>query len=193
MREIAVTRSESDGTVDLELKFKTLDQLLDPEDPHPLPERELTELAEETIAGYVDEFRVKRPVGLTVSLGRDSVAPDVLALIPDTIRRHFAFRLNEIDHEKRLSMSEGKISIGIAVFNGIVAILFVFFLNLDFENPVVLLLGGLITILNWVTVWHTYEYFVYEYRSLRRKQRIYRKIAGMKIRVTGRDTEPAVQ
>ena len=111
MREIAVKRSESDGTVDLELKFKALDRLLDPEDPHPLPERELTELAEETIAGYVDEFIVKRPVVLTVSLPRDSVTPEVLALIPDTIRRHFAFRLNDLDHEKRLSLSEGEISI----------------------------------------------------------------------------------
>lgn len=190
MREIVVTRSESDGTVDLDLKFKTLDQLLDPEDSHPLPEREISELAEETIAGYVDEFRITRPVKLTVSLGGDTVAPDVLALVPDTIRRHFAFRLNDLDHEKRLSLSEGKISIGIAVFNGIVAILFVFFLNLDFENPVVLLIGGLVTILNWVTIWHTYEYFVYEYRSLRRKRRVYRKIAGMDIRVTGRETEP---
>ena len=78
------------------------------------------------------------------------------------------------------------------MFNGIVAILFVFYLNLDFENPVVLLLGGLITILNWVTIWHTYEYFVYEYRSLRRKRRIYNKIAGMDIRVNGRGTEPAI-
>ena len=43
MREIAVKRSESDGMVALELKFKALDQLLDPEDPHPLPERELTD------------------------------------------------------------------------------------------------------------------------------------------------------
>ena len=56
MREIAVKRSESDGTVDLELEFKTLDQLLDPDDPHPLPARELTELGEETIARYVNEF-----------------------------------------------------------------------------------------------------------------------------------------
>jgi hypothetical protein len=192
MREVAVKMSESDGTINLDLEFKTLDQLLDPDDPSPLPERELTELAEETIAGYVDEFRIPRPVNLTVSLAGDSVAPEVLALIPDAIRRHFAFRLNEIDHEKRLSMSEGKISIGIAIFNATIAILFVFFLNLDFENPVVLLLGGLITILNWVTIWHTYEYFVYEYRSLRRKGRIYRKIASMDIRVRSRITKPGV-
>jgi len=190
MREIALKRSESDGTINLDLEFKALEQLLDPEDPSPLPVRELTELAEETIAGYVDEFTVRRPVELTVSLPQASVIADVLALIPDTIRRHFAFRLNDLDHEKRLSLSEGEISIIIAAFNATIAILFVFYLNLDFENPVVLLLAGLITILNWVTVWHTYEYFMYEYRQLRRKQRIYRKIAGMKIRARVRDAEP---
>jgi hypothetical protein len=190
MREIAVKRSESDGTINLDLDFKALEQLLDPEDPSPLPEKELTELAEATIAGYVDEFTVKRPVELTVSLPQASVTGDVLARIPDTIRRHFAFRLNDLDHEKRLSLSEGEISIIIAAFNATVAILFVFYLNLDFEDPVVLLLGGLITILNWVTVWHTYEYFMYEYRQLRRKQRIYRKIAGMTIQVRVRDADP---
>lgn len=189
MREIAVTRSEEAGTVTLELEFKARDQLLDSSDPRPLPETELTDLAEETIAGYVDEFRVKRPVELTVSLPRDSITTDDLARIPDTIRRHFAFRLNDLDHEKRLSLSEGEISIGIAAVNAAIIILFVFFLAPDFENPVVLLVGGLITILNWVTVWHTYEYFMYEYRQLRRKERIYRKIAGIEIRARTRDTE----
>jgi hypothetical protein len=192
MREIAVTRSESGGTITLDLEFKALEQLLDPEDPSPLPEKELTELAEETIAGYVDEFTVRRPVELTVSLPQGSVDGEVLARIPDTVRRHFTFRLNDLDHEKRLSLSEGEISIIIAAFNATVAILFVFYLDLDFESSVVLLLGGLITILNWVTVWHTYEYFMYEYRSLRRKQRIYRKIAGMQIQVRVRDAGPGV-
>ena len=191
MREIAVKRSESGGTINLDLEFKALEQLLDPEDPSPLPEKELTELAEETIAGYVDEFTVRRPVELTVSLPQASVTGDLLARIPDTIRRHFAFRLNDLDHEKRLSLSEGEISIIIAAFNATVAILFVFYLDLDFENPVVLLLGGLITILNWVTVWHTYQYFMYEYRQLRRKRRIYRKITGMKIQVRVRDAGPS--
>jgi len=182
MREIAVKRSESEGTSDLVLEFVNLDQLLESSDPRPLPGRELTELAEETIAGYVDEFPLKWPIGLTVALAQDSVAADVLALIPATVRRHFTFRLNDLDHEKRVSLSEGKISITIAAFNATVAILFVLFMNPYFENPVVFLLGGLVTILNWVTVWHTYEYFVYEYRQLRRKQKIYRKIAGMEIR-----------
>ena len=63
-------------------------------------------------------FHRKKPVELTVSLSQESITPDLLALIPDTIRRHFSFRLNDLDHEKRLSLSEGEISIIIAAFNG---------------------------------------------------------------------------
>jgi hypothetical protein len=172
--------------INLELRFKTLDQLIDPDDPHPLPARELSELGEETIATYVNEFPKKKPVGLTVTLAQESITPDLLALIPDTIRRHFTFRLNDLDHEKRLSLSEGRISFTIAVFNGFIAVLYVLLLSPYFDNPVVLLLGGLVTILNWVTVWDTYEYFAYDYRQLRRKKIIYRKIADMDIRIGGR-------
>jgi hypothetical protein len=75
------------------------------------------------------------------------------------------------------------------VFDGIVAFLFVFFLNRNFENPVVLLPGGPVTILSRGTVRHTHEYFVYEYRGLRRKRRVHRKIASMETRAGGRETE----
>lgn len=45
------------------------------------------------------------------------------------------------------------------------------------------LLTGLVTTLNWVTIWDTYEYFVYDYRREIRKRRIYQKLAGIGIRV----------
>ncbi|MDI6719829.1 MAG: hypothetical protein QMD46_09495 [Methanomicrobiales archaeon] len=43
-----------------------------------------------------------------------------------------------------------------------------------------------------VTIWDTYEYFVYDYRHLTSKQKIYRKITGMDIQVRGRITERGV-
>ncbi|MDD4568403.1 MAG: hypothetical protein PHU37_10925, partial [Methanoculleus chikugoensis] len=51
------------------------------------------------------------------------------------------------------------------------------------DDPAVVLLTGLVTILNWVTIWDTYEYFVYDYRREVRKRRIYEKLAGIDIRV----------
>jgi hypothetical protein len=189
MREIAVKRQESESRSVLELEFKALDQLLDPSDPFPLPRRELTEVAEETIAGYVDEFPLKRPIDLVISLPPDSLATDGFDRIPDAIRRHFTFRLNDLDHEKRLSLREGRISFALAIFNVAIAVLFVLFFSPLLEDPVFLLLGGLVTILNWVTLWDTYEYFVYDYRQLVRKEKIYRKITAMDIRASGRDAE----
>lgn len=153
--------------------------------------RELTEIAEEAIAGYVDEFPVKRPVELTVSLAQNSIPADMHARIPDTIRRHFTFRLNDLDHEKRLSLREGRISFAIA-FNAVIAVIFVLFFAPLLEDTVFILIGGLVTILNWVTIWDTYEYFVYDYRHLTRKQKIYRKITGMDIQVRGRSAEREV-
>ncbi len=43
----------------------------------------------------------------------------------------------------------------------------------------------MITILNWVTAWDTYEYFIYNYRREIRKHRIYQKLAGIDIQVEG--------
>jgi hypothetical protein len=35
------------------------------------------------------------------------------------------------------------------------------------------LMIGVFIIINWVTIWHTYEYFVYDHRKLWRKYRVY--------------------
>jgi len=44
------------------------------------------------------------------------------------------------------------------------------------------MLAGLVTILNWVTIWDTYEYIVYDYRRELQKYLIYRKLTEIDIR-----------
>jgi hypothetical protein len=88
-----VKLSGSDGTINLDLEVEALEQLPGPDDTCPLPERDP---AGDTIAGYVDEIRITRPVNLTVPFAPNSIAPKVLALISDAIRPHFASGLNDI-------------------------------------------------------------------------------------------------
>ncbi len=185
MRDVRVASFERDDAVHVEFRFKALDQLLDSTDPSPLPERELTEFAEGYISGYLRECRLQNLAGLVISLPQNQVSPEMLMLLPDTIRRQFRFRLSDLDHETRLSLREGKISLAIAVFNAAIAVLFVSVFASYLESLVVILLGGLVTILNWVTIWDTYEYFVYDYRHLVHRRRIYRKIPTLEIRVLG--------
>ncbi|RXE56755.1 hypothetical protein ABH15_00845 [Methanoculleus taiwanensis] len=183
MRDVRVARFERAGVMHVEFRFKALDQLLDPADSSPLPERELTEFAEEYIFGYLRECRLQNLAGLNISLPQDQVSPEMQMLLPDTIRRQYLFRLSDLDHETRLSLREGRISLAIAVFNATIAVLFFSIFASYLESLVVILLGGLITILNWVTIWNTYEYFVYDYRHLMHRRRIYRKVPALEIKV----------
>lgn len=185
MREVRVTRTERGGALEIGFRFKSMDQLLDPDDPSPLPGREVTEFAEEYIASYLDGCNLKKIAGIAVSLPRESLTPGEGALLPETIRRHFSFRIADLDDDMRVSRREGRISLALAIFNATVAVLFVTVFAGYFKEPPVTLLTGLITILNWVTIWDTYEYFVYDYRREVRKRRIYQKLAGIEVRVEG--------
>lgn len=185
MREVRVTRTERDGALEIGFRFRSLDQLLDPDDPSPLPGREVTEFAEEYIASYLDGCNLKKIAGIAVGLPRESLTPGDAALLAETIRRHFSFRIADLDDDMRVSRREGRISLVIAIFNTTIAVLFVMVFARYFEEPLVTLLTGFVTILNWVTIWDTYEFFVYDYRREMRRRRIYQKLAGIEIRVEG--------
>jgi len=186
MQEIKVKRTKRDGEVGIAIRFKSLSQLLDEDDPAPLPDRELSEFAEETIAGYLDEYRFKKPVKLEIRIPKKDLSEES-ALLPQAVKNHFSFRVPDLEHELILSRREGLYSLIIAIFNAALAviILSVYYEEYIAGNLPFLLIGGLITILNWVTIWDTYEYFMYDYRNLWRKRRIYEKITRIPITVSG--------
>jgi len=39
--------------------------------------------------------------------------------------------------------------------------------------------------MNWVTIWHTYEHFMYDYRNLARKRWIFEKITKIPVTIKG--------
>ena len=186
MQEIRVKRTERNGEVEIDIRFKSLSQLLDEDDPDPLPNRELSEFAEETIAGYLDEYRHKKPVTLAIGIPQKDLSEET-SHIPQAVKNHFSFRVPDLEHELILSRREGMYSFIIAVFNAILAVII---LTAYYEEYIMgylpfILLAALVTILNWVTIWDTYEYFMYDYRNLWRKKRIYQKITRIPITVFG--------
>jgi hypothetical protein len=57
--------------------------------------------------------------------------------------------------------------------------------EIPLESVKVVLILGFLTILNWATIWDTYEHFAYGYRNLARKRRIYRKIIKLPVDIRG--------
>ena len=188
MKEIAVKKDEESGTVHFTFRFKTLGQLLDEGDPTPLPKKELTEEAEDAVAGHLDEYRVSKPASIVIELPEKDLADTSPSLITEAVRHHFGFRQDDLTHELKISRREGTYSFTMMLGNIALVFLFLFYVTVNeipLESLKVLIIVGFITIMNWATIWDTYEHFLYDYRNLARKRRIFRKITKIPISIRG--------
>ncbi len=188
MKKIVVKKEEQDGTVHVTFRFKALGQLLDEGDPTPLPGKELTEEAEDALAGHLDEYRVSKSASLVIELPEKELSGISPFLIIEAVRHHFGFRQNDLAHDLKIALREGMYSFILMVVNISLLLLFVVYVTVK-EIPVeavtVILIFAFLTILNWATIWDTYEHFVYEYRNLARKRKIYRKITEIPVDIRG--------
>ena len=188
MRKIVVKKEEQGGTVLFTFRFKALGQLFDEGDSTPLPEKELTEEAEDALAGHLDEYRVSRPSNLVIELPENDLAGISSSLISEAVRHHFRFRRDDVTHEMKIHLREGTYSILLLLGNVALLLLFLFYTTkneIPLDSIVIALIIGFITILNWVTVWHTYEHFVFGYRNLARKRWVFEKITKIPINIRG--------
>jgi hypothetical protein len=188
MRKIVVKKEEQGGTVLFTFRFKALGQLFDEGDPTPLPDKELTEEAEDTLAGHLDEYRVSKPANLVIELPEKDI-PDVSpSLISQGVQNHFRFRYDDVSHDMKIHLREGIYSIILLLVNIAILLVFVYFATkneIPLDAVATTLIIGFITIMNWVTVWHTYEHFMYDYRNLARKRWIFEKLTKIPVTIRG--------
>jgi len=188
MKKIVVKKEEQGGTVLFTFRFKALGQLFDEGDPTPLPEKELTEESEDALAGHLDEYRVSRPASLVIELPEKDIKDVYPSLITEGVHNHFRFRYDDVTHDMKIHMREGIYSIILLLVNVAILLLFAYYAAKN-EIPVdvisVAIIIGFITIMNWVTVWHTYEHFMYDYRNLARKRWIFEKLTKIPVTIKG--------
>ena len=177
MKEIKVVTAKEGKKDVINMWFKCIDLLFDSADPFPFPEKELTDLAENAIFEQVVDLRVSGEVDLVLHIPKGTVPEGDEDQVANAVRRHYSFRLNDLAREKKSSWREGQVSVLLALINATVGI-FVFYIYFITPDPsfVVDLFVGVFIIMNWVTIWDSYEYFLYDYRKLWRKYRIYEKL-----------------
>ena len=188
MKKIVVKKEEQDGVVKITCRFKTLTQLLDENDPTPLPEKELNGDAEEIIAGHLDEYRVGKPAILVIELPEKELAETPSSLITGAVRHHFTFRQDDLTHDLKIARREGSYSLILMLVNISLLLLFVAYITVNeipLESINIVIILAFLTILNWATIWDTYEHFAYDYRNLARKRRIFGKITEIPVDIKG--------
>jgi hypothetical protein len=185
MKVIEAIHREENGRTIVSLKFKTRDQLLDPDDPSPLPKKELTQDAEDAILNNVFAYRLKKPVSLEIQV---SMVPDPGSVqeISDAIRHHFRFVLTGHKRDTAIFIRERRIALAFTVLNILIALLYIgyAYLNENWMSTIAgTLIGGLVIIINWATIWDTYEFFIFDGREKSQRKRLLNKIIDGEIRV----------
>jgi len=188
MRKIVVKKEEQGGTILFTFRFKALGQLFDEGDPTPLPEKELTEEAEDALAGHLDEYRVSKPANLVIELPEKDITDVSSSLMTEGVHNHFRFRYEDVTHDMKIHMREGIYSIILLLVNVGILLLFAYYAaknEIPLDVMIIAIIIGFITIMNWVTVWHTYEHFMYDYRNLARKRWIFEKMTRIPVTIKG--------
>ncbi len=185
MKVIEATRQEENDRTIVNLRFKSMDQLLDPDDPSPLGQKELTQVAEDAILSTVYAVRLKRPVTLKIEIP-GVPDPGPVTEIPDAIRHHLRFVLTEHERETGIFLRERHVSLAFTGINLLIAMLYVVFL---YENEVWMtslagiVISAIIIIMNWATIWDTYEFFIFDGRERKNRKKLLEKVIHGEIRV----------
>jgi hypothetical protein len=185
MKVIDALHSEENGRAIVRLIFKTKDQLLDPDDPSPLPKKELTQDAEDAILNNVFAYWLKKPVNLEIQV---PLVPDPESLkeISDAIRNHFRFVLTEHKRDTAIFIRERRTALAFTGLNILIALLYIgyAYLNENWMSTIAgTLVGGLVIIINWATIWDTYEFFIFDGREKRQRKKLLNKSIDGEIRV----------
>ena len=185
MKVIKATRSEENGRTMVKLKFKTRDQLLDPDDESPIAERELTQDAEDAIINNVFAGRLKKPVTLEIQVA-DKPDPGSGKEISDAIRHHFRFILSEHERDTAIFIRERRMALAFTGLNILIAGIYGLYAYLHtgwIDTIGGILLGALVVIINWATIWDTYEFFIFDGREKSQRKKLLNKIIDGEIRV----------
>lgn len=185
MKVIKATRRQENGRTIVILRFKTMDQLLDPDDPCPPRKKELTQDAEDAILTNVFADKLKKPLTLEIQV---PCAPDggQAAEIPDAIRHHFRFVLSEHERDTAIFIRERRTALAFTAFNILIALLYAgySYQHEDWMTSITgQFMGGIIVIMNWATIWDTYEYFIFDGREKSQRKKLLNKILDSEIRM----------
>jgi hypothetical protein len=186
------------GTRALYFHFGSITQLFDSEDPRPLPVTELSESAEDALFGYADEYFASKPLAFEITLPENEISSGNGELVAGAVQRHFSRRIPDLEHELKLVRREGFYSLLLMTGTFLAACLFIMLtisslLEFSSQTPdpvpphiiLIVITGFILMIANWVTFWATIEIFIYDYRNLCRKIRIYKKISHSPVTVRG--------
>lgn len=171
------------GVTLIEIYLETLGQLFNSLDPSPFHRRDLDADAEEFIVGSLSELPVETKVRLVIHLPPQAARGLDLAELTGSVRNYFAYRAAAAARELRLEIRRGRdtLAIGLVFLAACIgARQFVY--SLGSSGLYQLAAEGLL-ISGWVAMWRPIQIFLYDWWPLRRRRRVFDKLAAIDVAV----------
>jgi hypothetical protein len=172
---------------EIPITFRTLAHLYDPDDPSPEDERELADRAEELIGREIldspDPLGAKERYCLEIHISPSDFSDDRARDIPAAIRAHFLRRAKEIHQDARLIRRIGLREVRLTAGVCIPAFLGIMIIDRLPHDSLLLVIQNVLVIFSWVVIWQPFQSLVFDRWTLSTKEKVYRQIAGMEMRV----------
>jgi len=176
---IAAVSPEPAATI--EIRLSRPQQLFNSLDPSPFHERDLDQDAEEYLIDSADEYPLKKPLTLIIHLPADQISASGTPDLAQAIHNYFAYRVDMTERRLRRYFRDGRISLA--------AGLVFLFVCIALRQLALAVGRGLaaeiadegLYIVGWVAMWRPLEVFLYDWRPIRHRARLYAKLARIPV------------
>ncbi len=168
----------------IEIRLNSVHQLFNSFDPSPFQERDLDDNAEEFIVGWAREIPRHKKLQIVVHLPKEQCGTDGAKTLASSVTQHFEYRATVMRRELAELFRSGRryLLVGLAIFavcHLLVGLVRNAFPGNTFAEGVE---QGLI-IIAWVANWKPFEILLYDWWPLRRRIRLYERLAIADIEV----------
>jgi len=166
----------------VEIKLNEIRQLFNSFDPAPFLEKDLDSDAEKYIVDSVQELHIDTPIMLVLHLPQAACSDAASDNVPAAIHHYFLYRAEIASKELRFTLQQGRIALVIGL---------VFLILCIAAQQIISALGktGMLwsiieegfLISGWVAMWRPIQVFLYDWWPIRRRRRIYEKLAQIPV------------
>ncbi len=169
---------------EIAVRARTVGQLFNSLDPSPFREKDLDAGVEEFLVGWVRELPTAAPFTIAVHLPPEEAAKPDAARIGEAFAHYFSYRAQVAEQELRELFRIGRRSLAIGVVVLVAVCSRARSLAKLLPNEVAArVLEESLIIVGWVANWRPIEIYLYDWLPIRRRIRLFRRIAAAKVEV----------
>lgn len=169
---------------DVAIRARTVTHLFNSFDPSPFREKDLDTGVEEFLTGWVRELPVNADFRIVVHLPPEEAARPDAARIGDAFAHYFQYRAEAAEHELRELFRVGRRFLAIGVVVLVACLVASQIAATAISNPMMArVLEESFIIVGWVANWRPIEIYLYDWLPIRRRIRLYRRVAAAPVDV----------